>query len=83
MQIKTLWITRKYSDSPELLVAQDEYGMDENPEWFNEQAERELGSVGDDLAAARVIMLEVNEEAIERAFAVPVVRADVSGSSQI
>ena len=81
MQIKTLWITRKgFESTPELLVAQDEYGADENPDWFDEQTTRELEAVGSDFAESRIIMLEVDGDAITRAFALAVIAAGVASS---
>ncbi|MBC9927237.1 hypothetical protein [Leucobacter sp. cx-169] len=82
MKIKTLWATRKsWEGPPELLIAQDEAGMDDNFEWFAERQAIELKAMGDDLGEHRVIMLEVDGSAIERAFTAPTVPGTVQGTT--
>jgi len=77
--IYTLWIKRYYAmdDPPELLVAWDEYSVDENPIGFDSECDKALASVGSDLGERRYIKIQVSRPAIEASFAVPEIRATV------
>lgn len=73
MIIETLWIKRQYEDTPELLVAWDEFSVDENPEGFAEDCASALLKIGDDLAASRQIQISVLTTSIDAAFVPSVV----------
>lgn len=70
--MRSLWITRKSIDngshSPELLVAGDEWSIDEYPEDWRRACDMALKTVGSDLASHRYIDLKVSEEALDQAF---------------
>jgi hypothetical protein len=75
--IQTLWLWYKGADGPDLIEAWDEYGIDNNPEGWQEACEKALASVGDDLRAHRFIRLTVDYEKIEQAFLDVEVKAEV------
>lgn len=87
MKIYTLWAQRTEHHpgeyAPELLVAWDEYCMDENGEGYDEEVkaaiERNGGlGPGKGLAAVREITIEVPDGAIEKAFATPVIEGTIA-----
>ena len=77
--IRTLWFWRKGEPDPELLVAWDDYSVDENPEGFQTECAAAYERVRSDDAGAgpRAITLSVDATAIEKAFAAPTVNATV------
>lgn len=83
LHVHSLWITRKSSPEsyPELLVAWDEYGIEENFSGWEEACSAALAACGDDVAEARYITLRVPHRSIEEAFKVPVVDAFVERPS--
>lgn len=70
--IRSLWITRKSIDCgfhpAELLIAWDEWTVDENPEGWANACKEALEAVGDDLAAHRYIDLLLHDKGIDDAF---------------
>lgn len=70
MEVQTLWITRKSEPdaSPELLVAWDEYSIDQNYKGYQEDVDRALASVGQDVAEYRFITLIVSRKELDNAF---------------
>lgn len=66
MQIEMLFASRKHDkDTPELVVAWDEYSVDNNPEgWFDAQREG-LASWGDDLYRSTVIRVDIPLSAVQ------------------
>lgn len=82
IRIHTLWGTRKgFEDEvPELMVAWDEFAVDNYPEGFAADKQEAIDSWQDDLAAQRDIVLEVPFDQIEDAFKAPTVAVGVSGA---
>jgi hypothetical protein len=77
IEIRTLWGWRHGTDFPELMVAWDEFSVDENHDGFVkacEQAKREWGS---DLREHRLIEIRVPEAAIVEAFRPPKVEGTI------
>lgn len=70
MDISTLWIKRKgCEDSPaELVVAWDEYSIEENWDGWASACKKALDAIGDDLSSRRFLNLKVNENVIEDHF---------------
>lgn len=65
MRLTCLFITRPYSpDNPELLVAWDEYSIDNNNEGFTEECDKALKAVGDDILNKAYVTVNVDEDAI-------------------
>lgn len=81
IRIHTLWGMRKgFEDEfPELMVAWDEYAVDNHPEGFAAEKQEAIDSWEDDLAAQRDIVLEVSLDQIDGAFKAPTVAAGVPG----
>jgi hypothetical protein len=52
----------------ELMVAWDEYCIDENPEGFEEDCEKAKKSWGNDLAAYRMVDININEKELRERF---------------
>ena len=78
MDIECLFIKRKYhtaDEPPELLVAWDEYSVDENLQGWNDATRKAIESVEGDLSEYRFIKLRVHEGAVSKAFEIPVVQA--------
>ena len=70
MDIATLWIKRKGGEdsAPELIVAWDEYSIEENWEGWVAACKKELDAIGDDVAAKRFLNLKVNGGTIDDFF---------------
>lgn len=71
-EIVSLWATRKSIDAgfhpPELLLAWDEWSIDENAEqWFGD-CQKALKAMGDDLDQYRYITIKVSDSVFDRAF---------------
>lgn len=77
MLISTLWITRTYSDAPEMIEAWSEFDIDANYEGWEAAWKKGLDSIGSDLLEHRTIDLEVPYADIQRAFDSPTVKAAV------
>ena len=79
MQIRTLWGQRKNSYAgetlPELMVAWDEYALDDNSIGYEQAKKDEIAAWGDDLVAVRELVIDVPTETITAMFDVPVVTA--------
>lgn len=74
MEIATLWIKRKSFSSdttPELLVAWDEYSIEENWQGWCDACDRELAAVGDDVEEFRFMSLHVDGAELQRMFERP------------
>lgn len=67
MILHTLWGARKGESTPELMVAWDEYSVDENRLGFDDECTRATKSIID-LDEKRWIDIEVSEDALMRAF---------------
>lgn len=48
--------------APKALCCVDEYSHDDNPNWFDEQIEKEIKSQGDDIASYKVIDIEIDDD---------------------
>jgi hypothetical protein len=69
MIIHTLWAARKGESTPELLVAWDEYTLDNS--WsggFDEECDKAIKAMGSDLDEKRYIDIHVSEHRIMEAF---------------
>jgi hypothetical protein len=72
MNVATLWIKRKdfEDDAPELVVAWDEYCIEENWTGWRDNCARVLADIGDQVAAFRFINIQIASEEIQRYFEV-------------
>lgn len=78
MKLICLFGTRKHSlDAPELMLAWDEYSMDENPEGFSQECKDARKSWGEDLEQWRTIEIEIDEERLRAHFETPTWNGDV------
>ena len=77
MIIQSMWITRKGSDLPEMLVAWDGHNCDEYPLGFEEDCAKTLASMGDDLDQVRYITLSVDSRTLYKAFEDVIVESTV------
>lgn len=68
--VKTVWFWRKGEDSPELLVAWDDFTVDNNPDGFEEAIKRAYAEVEseDNGSGIRRVNLNFDFDPIERAF---------------
>lgn len=70
MILKILFIQRKedYPEeyAPEALVCVDEYADEENPKWFEEECEKLLKEVKNNIVSSRVVNIAVSEEMIRK-----------------
>lgn len=65
MKIICLFITRSYEpDNPELLVAWDEYSIDNNLKGFDEECDKALKAVGNDILNKAYVTVKVDEDSI-------------------
>jgi len=83
--VRGLWVTRKSIDAghhpPELLVAWDEWTIDENQEGWAAECQAALEAVGDDLAAYRYIDFRFDGEDVAAPFETATVGVKVHGHS--
>jgi hypothetical protein len=70
MIIKTLWGERKgyEGQAPELMIAWDEYSLEQNYEGFEQQCQQAIESWGDELVQWRIIEVAVADAPIFKAF---------------
>lgn len=68
MILHTLWGARAGEAVPELMVAWDEYSVDQYPEGFEGDCDRAIKSWGSDLQHKRYIDIDVSEDALINAF---------------
>lgn len=70
MTLTCLFGTRKSepTNAPELMVAWDEYCIDENREGFDEECETARKSWGSDLDQWRIIDIEIDEDLLRSRF---------------
>ena len=70
MKIRVLFIQRKerYEGElgPEALCCEDEFTRDANAEWFPKQVEKDLKSIGEDLAGHTIVEFDVDQDEIRR-----------------
>jgi hypothetical protein len=64
MNIYALFITRPDEESPELLVAWDEYTVDAAPEEWDEARANALEAVGNDVQSQALVTIKVSETEI-------------------
>jgi hypothetical protein len=65
MKIVALFGIRAYEpDLPELLVAWDEYSIDENGDGWEEEKDQRVNLIGDELIATAEIIIDVSEKSI-------------------
>jgi hypothetical protein len=78
IEIVSLWGLRRGNEEgvPELMVAWDEFCMEDNPEGFWDHVREEREAWGTDLVEERLIRIRVSEEAILGAFAAPIVNGE-------
>ena len=69
--VATLWITRQSEDTPELLVAWDNFTIDGNPGGFTEACTSALAAVGGDVRDTAYLTIVVPEEPIFAALYPP------------
>lgn len=83
IEIVTLWGLRRGNEEgvPELMVAWDEFCMEDNPEGFGDDCDRAREAWGTDLVADRIIHIRVPMTAICEAFEAPTVNGKVGQSS--
>lgn len=77
MIIETFWGWRKGEDSPELLVAWDEFTVDGYPDGYEKAVKESLEGAGDEMIEVRRISLSVKEGLITSQFTVPTIPAEV------
>lgn len=82
MLIKSLWAWRKNEDSPELLLAWDEFSVDENFDGWQNECRTALDSMKSDISdlGYRYLDLRVDASAIEECFYTNEVEAKVEKS---
>lgn len=80
MMILSLWARRRGEDSPELLVAWDEYSVEQNREGFDEECREALRGMGEDLIQERELHIHVPMADIDAAFDSPVLRGSLDES---
>lgn len=68
MIIHTLWGLRKGKFTPELMVAWDEFSVDNYQEGFAEDCEKVIASWGSDLVEKRYIDIHVHDDLLMRTF---------------
>ena len=84
MILKCLFIIRKSdahcSPPPELLVAWDEFTIEENPEGFERAWKRELQACQPDVESFRLVDVEVSADKIrELLLAPPTIAGEING----
>lgn len=78
MLIRTMWGKREPGNlAPELMVAWDEFCIDAYPEGFTHECDEVRASWADDLAAWRMVDIQVKLDQVEAAFLRPVIEGDV------
>ena len=68
MKIKCLFGMRSNGYGIELMVAWDEYCIDENSEGFEEDCKKAKASWGSDLETTRLVDIEVDEDDLRSLF---------------
>lgn len=81
MQVRLLFGQRKEQYpgeyAPELMEAWDEYTLDDNWEGWEEAKAAAIASWGDDLVAAREIVINIADDAIDSVFLTPTIEAEI------
>jgi hypothetical protein len=84
--VRMLWgqrvVTYDGEYAPELLLAWDEYTLDDNWDGWVEARDASIAELGSELAAHREIIVEVDDDAIDALFAVPTVTARMSAGNE-
>lgn len=79
LDIYTVWATRKHDEgAPELLVAWDEFSVDNHPDGFERVIVAATDAMGEDLNEVRRITIRVPLETIEAAFDGPVITGEIA-----
>jgi hypothetical protein len=68
MDVASLWIVRKDSDIPELLVAWDGWSIEENYDGWERACKDALAAVGDDVRGHRYVNLSVPDDPLVALF---------------
>lgn len=68
MKIKCLFGMRSNGYGIELMVAWDEYCIDENQEGFDEDCKKAKESWGNDLETARLVDIDIDEDGLRSLF---------------
>jgi len=79
MDIYTLWGIRRgfENDAPELMVAWDEYGVENNNDGYEAAKAKEIALWGDELVASREIRVLVDINDIDAAFRISTIKGEV------
>lgn len=81
MEIRTLWAKRRDSypgeHAPELLVAWDEFSIDDYREGWEDAKASELAAMEGDLVASAELVIDVPDDAVFALFESPKVSAEV------
>lgn len=81
LDIYTVWATRNEgieSQVPELLVAWDEFSVDDNPDGFERIITAATDAMGKDLNEIRRITIRVPLDTIEAAFRSTVIHGEIA-----
>lgn len=85
--VRILWGQRKESYpgeyGPEVMLAWDEYCLDDNWDGWEAEKARVIETWGDDLHAAREMVVSVPDDAIDALFIAPTISVAVRGSSGV
>lgn len=78
--IHTLWgLRRGFEDQvPELMVAWDEYCLDNYPEGYEDEKRKAVESWGDDLVDQREIAIRLPLDQVENAFRSPTIDGSIT-----
>lgn len=68
MYITCLFIERRKNEGPELLLAWDEYSIEENPEGFREACTKTLSTLQGEFIRQQLIELDINDQKLEQAL---------------
>lgn len=77
MIVETMWGLRRGEQVPELMVAWDEFSVDSYSDGWREACEKARESWGRDLLEFRYVKIDVDEDAIEKAFRPSTIQGDV------
>jgi len=77
MKIECLFIIRDEHSGPELLVAWDEYTVDQNPEGYQKECDKELKDLGVEWASHRYIAIDVSDDDLMKAMGKQEIRGKI------
>ena len=80
--LKTLWVQRNCSYegeyAPECVCATDEYSIEDNEDWFDEQCRLKLEELGNEISSHLIIDIELNQEQLAKMLNdVPTIKGDI------